>query len=405
MRLFALILLAASPLPATALEITDWPLPAPPASAQPNLARGADGSLLLSWVERRGDGHRLRFARHRGGDPAQGWDATRTIAEGDDWFVNWADFPAMVELPGGTLWAHLLVRNRAATVAYDTRLFQSTDGGARWTPRGPAHDDGTPTEHGFATLWPAADATLGIAWLDGRHTGGGGHGHDHHGSGGAMTLRAARFGDDGGKQADESLDASTCDCCQTDSAVDGDATLLVWRDRAEGEVRDIVVARHDTAGWHAPVTVHADGWVMPACPVNGPAIAARAGHAWVAWYTAASGKPELRLAASTDGGRAFGKPRLLATGDAQQGRVDVAADASGVWTSWLQEDAAGQSLWLARYDATLAREHFRARVATVEGRGRGTGFPRLQVRDGTAWLAWTEVVDGQPRLRGIAVRP
>ena len=36
---------------------------------------------------------------------------------------------------------------------------------------------------------------LGIAWLDGRHTGGG-HDHGGHG-GGAMTLRAATFGSDG----------------------------------------------------------------------------------------------------------------------------------------------------------------------------------------------------------------
>ena len=45
------------------------------------------------------------------------------------------------------------------------------------------------------------------------------------------------------------------------------------------------------------------------------------------------------------------------------------------------------------------------KVADVAGRGRGTGFPRMQLRDGQAWLAWTEVVDGQPRLRGARVRP
>jgi hypothetical protein len=95
----------------------------------------------------------------------------------------------------------------------------------------------------------------------------------------------------------------------------------------------------------------------------------------------------------------------VAVGEAQLGRVDVAADASGVWMSWMQEAGGQQSLWLARFDPALAAEQFRIQVAAVEGRGRGTGFPRLQVRDGEAWLAWTEVVGGKPRVRGARVRP
>ena len=53
----------------------------------------------------------------------------------------------------------------------------------------------------------------------------------------------------------------------------------------------------------------------------------------------------------------------------------------------------------------LAREDFRLKVAAIRGRGRATGFPRMQIRDGAAWLAWTDVVDGVPQLRGAVVRP
>ena len=96
---------------------------------------------------------------------------------------------------------------------------------------------------------------------------------------------------------------------------------------------------------------------------------------------------------------------LFAQGPAQHGRVDLAADASGVWVAWLEEDRGRQSLWLARYGHDLATEHFRLKAADVTGRGRATGFPRLQLQDGAAWLAWTDVVAGQPRLRGVSVRP
>jgi hypothetical protein len=407
-----LIVIALFPAIAAAATVTPWPLPAPANSAQPNLTTSPDGSVLLSWVERDGDGHRLRFARHAGAAADAAWTPVQTIAAGDDWFVNWADFPALAALPDGTLWAHLLVRNGQSTYAYDTRLFRSTDDGAHWQSLGAVHDDGTPTEHGFATLWAQGDGALGIAWLDGRNTGGGGH--DGHGAegiapegapteAGAMTLRSATFAATG-KTDDTELDASTCDCCQTDSAADGDRRWLAWRDRDAREVRDIVVARYENGRWHAPIVVHADGWVMPACPVNGPAIAARDGGAWVAWYTGVDATPQIRLAHSADG-TTFAPPLTIARGEQVQGRVDVAADAGGVWVSWLEEAAGRQSLWLARFDPGSQHETLRLKVADVAGRGRGTGFPRLQARAGAAWLVWTELPEGEPRLRGAVVRP
>src|SRR5690606_41381088 len=73
--------------------------------------------------------------------------------------------------------------------------------------------------------------------------------------------------------------------------------------------------------------------------------------------------------------------------------------------SWMQEDAGGQSLWLARFAHDLGREHWRLKVADVPGRGRGTGVPRLRLRGGEAWLAWTVVEAGQPSLRGARVAP
>lgn len=395
--------LALAPALAGAATVERWALPAPAGSAQANLSQAPGGDLLLSWIERMpAGGHRLVFARHA----ARGatWSAPQVIAQGTDWFVNWADFPALQSLPDGSLWAHTLVKNGQATYAYDVRLHVSRDGGRRWRPAAAVHDDGTPTEHGFASLWPQARDQVGIVWLDGRNTAGG-HDHHDHSSAGAMTLRAATFAGAGARRAEYELDAMTCDCCQTDTASVPGGVLVAYRDRDPGEIRDIKVTRFDGQAWTPPATVHADGWVMPACPVNGPAIAARGGRAWAAWYTGAGSAPSVRLAVSTDGGTSFGNMRSVAVGEAQLGRVDLAADASGVWMSWMEETGSQQSLWLARFDPSLATETWRVKVADVAGRGRGTGFPRLQVRGGEAWLAWTEVVAGKPRLQGARVRP
>ena len=388
---------------AGAATVEPWLLPAPDGAAQPHLSTAPDGDLLLSWIQKEpAGGHRLVFAR-RGTQDAR-WSAPRVIARGKDWFVNWADVPALQALPDGSLWAHTLVKNGEAAYAYDVRLQVSRDQGRSWRPAEPVHDDGTPTEHGFASLWPQGRDRLGIVWLDGRNTGGG-HDHADHGGAGAMTMRAATFGQGGAKGAEFELDAMTCDCCQTDTAVGSQGVLVAYRDRDPGEIRDVKVTRFDGQAWTAPATVHADRWVMPACPVNGPAIAALGARAWVAWYTGAGATPSVRIAASDDAGATFGPLRQVAVGEAQIGRVDLAADATGVWMSWMEETGGGQSLWLARFDPTLARENFRVEVAKVAGRGRGTGFPRLQASGGFAWLAWTEVVDGKPRLRGARVLP
>jgi len=52
------------------------------------------------WIERLGEGRfSLRFALKE----ADGWSAPRVIADGANWFVNWADFPSMVAFPDGPL--------------------------------------------------------------------------------------------------------------------------------------------------------------------------------------------------------------------------------------------------------------------------------------------------------------
>ncbi|HEX5755642.1 MAG TPA: sialidase family protein [Arenimonas sp.] len=390
------------PLSVAAADVRDWPLPAPDGAAQPQLSTTPQGELLLSWIERvEAGGHRLRFARF---DTQSRWGAARTAAQGSNWFVNWADVPAMQALPDGSLWAHTLEKSAPSTYAYDVVLRRSEDGGARWSAPHIVHDDGSATEHGFVALWPAGKNRLGIAWLDGRETAGGA-GHDAHGHGeGRMTLRAASFDAALGKHDEALLDASTCDCCQTAAATLADGVLLAYRGRTAGEVRDIFVTRYDGKAWSAPKAVHDDGWVMPACPVNGPSVATRGNQAWVAWPTGAGGASSLRLAHSRDGGASFA-PMQVVAGDESLGRVALAADAETVWVLWMQEAAGQQTLWLARYPHALGKPLWRQQVAVVQGRGRGTGFPRLALREGRAQVVWTEIVAGQPRLRGLQFTP
>ncbi|TDK28999.1 hypothetical protein E2F49_15685 [Luteimonas terrae] len=165
-----------------------------------------------------------------------------------------------------------------------------------------------------------------------------------------------------------------------------------------------MVTRLEGEGWTTPAAVHADNWVMPACPVNGPDVAAQQAGVVVGWYSAQSGTPQVQIAHSMDAGDSFAAPIVLDRDATVQGRVAVALDERQAWALWMREDAAGtQSLWLSRRSPDLVTEYERLEVAQPQGRGRGTGFPQMQVLGGQAYIVWTDVVDGAPQLRGVRV--
>jgi hypothetical protein len=371
---------------------TTWPpltietltTPAQVNSGQPQLSESTHGRVLLSWIERTGSTATLKFAEHANGR----WTPTRTAASGDDWFVNWADVPSVIRLSNGTLVAHWLQKSGADTYAYDVRLSSSVDEARTWAPSFTPHHDGTKTEHGFASLVQMPAGGLGLVWLDGRAMVGGHEAHD----GGAMSLRFAEF-DARFTQVTETLvDARVCECCPTAAAVTADGLITAFRNREDNEVRDIHVSRLANGKWTAPDAVHDDGWTIPACPVNGPALAARGRIVAIAWFTVKGAQGQAYAAFSDDAGRTFSPPvRLDEAGSL--GRVDVALmdDGSAVAT-WIEfaDDRAQFRTRLVRRDGTRSPA---VTVAGVAG-SRTSGYPRLARHGGQLVFAWTEAGDG-----------
>ena len=369
-------------------DVVEVPNPAAAGSLYPQLATDTNDTVVMSWLQPVGDGHALRHATLRG----SAWSAARTVAAGSDWFVNWADFPSVVPLTDGLWAAHWLQQKPDNVYSYDVRIAVSTDGGEHWSPAMSPHDDGTPTEHGFVSLFDAA-GSAGVVWLDGRNTAGG---HDHAGgSNGAMTLRSAVIGRDGQRVDDgREIDGRVCDCCQTDVAAGPDGPIVVYRDRSEREVRDIALVRLTPEGWSGPIVVNEDAWTIDACPVNGPAVDADGNTVVVAWFTAPD-RPRIRLAFSPDAGRSFSKPIEVASGRVA-GRVDVVLLGDGrAVVSWLGDDAEGAALRAQLYSREGATAP--AVVVARSSASRATGFPRmLAVQDGLLF-AWTGAGDS-PRV-------
>ncbi|MCH7691046.1 MAG: exo-alpha-sialidase, partial [candidate division Zixibacteria bacterium] len=111
--------------------ITPIATPALAPSGEPNICTTPEGGALLSWVEKDtvSKVSTLRYSDWQDG----GWSEAKTIAQGSDWFVNWADFPAVAVKDDGRLFASWLVKSAASTYAYDVTLALSSDDGKTWS--------------------------------------------------------------------------------------------------------------------------------------------------------------------------------------------------------------------------------------------------------------------------------
>jgi hypothetical protein len=375
------------------IQVQPLASPAQDGSAQPQLTIQSDRATL-SWIEHSGKHATLRFAERN----RTGWSAPKDVATGDDWFVNWADVPSVVRLADGTLTAHWLQKSAAGTYAYDVRLSFSRDDGQTWTRAVSPHHDGTPTEHGFASLFQVPGSGLGLAWLDGRSMKSGGHDSDH----GAMSLRAATFDTTGTQTSETLVDDRVCECCPTAVAVTSEGPIAAFRDRSAVEVRDIHVARLIAGRWTEPTPVHDDGWKIPACPVNGPALSARDRSVGVAWYTVQQEQGRAFVAFSEDAGRTFGKPIRVDDGGSL-GRVDIELleDGSAV-ASWI-EFADDRSQFRVRRVTPTGERSPAQTIAGIEA-ARASGYPRVALRADELLFAWTETANGLSRVRTAVAR-
>lgn len=382
--------------PAEGALVSEVASPAGPGAGEPFLHATTGGRVLLSWIEpAEPDVHTLRFAEWTG----DGWGAPRTIARGRDWFVNWADFPSIVELPDGSLVAHWLARTGAGTYAYEVQVARSDDGGATWSAPVVPHRDATETEHGFVSLFAEPEGAVGAVWLDGRKYAGA-EGHEPP-PGAEMTVRYARIGVDGEVAGDTLLDGRACDCCQTDVALTSRGVVVAYRDRSPEEIRDIAVVRRVDGRWTEPAVVHADGWEISACPVNGPAAAASGERVAVAWFTAARDTAHVRVAFSDDAGATF-RPPISVDDGAPIGRVDLALLPDGTaLVAWLERAGAEAEIRVRRVAPDGAAGPS-TRVA-VASEARAGGFPRMAVAGDRALFAWTR--PGEPAEVRVAVTP
>lgn len=383
------VFLAVSCIPAMAqvfqsLEEIDTPTPT--GAEAPSLAIMPDGRVLMSWIETDGPVYAaVKTAVLNGSD----WSQPVTVVEGDDLFINYADFPSIAAMPDGTLAINWLRMNGDSYYAYDTSISLSQDDGATWDAGVVPHRDGTVRQHGFVSMVPDGSGGVMAMWLDGRNYDTGDGQGAAEAEGDAMQLRATTLAADGTLSKEILLDDRTCTCCQTSAvALDDGTVLLAYRDRTADEIRDISLVRRVDGTWSEPVGISGDGWEIFGCPVNGPAIDAFGSRVALVWFTAADDIPAVRMAFSDDQGASLGAPMGIDLG-APFGGVDVVQLSDGsALVSWVERTAEGEVVLVCR---AMPIDGCGAPVAlTLVRSGRTIGFPRMVGAGADVWIAWNE---------------
>jgi hypothetical protein len=374
--------------------------PAGTNASAPFLFATRDGGLLMSWIER--DAKDLKIAavkvsRFQGGK----WSAPSTVVRRNDLFVNWADFPSVVELADGTLFVHWLQQSGGGTYTYDVMLARSRDRGKSWSAPAVLHDDGKAAEHGFVSLVPhRTEPRVSAVWLDGRNMTAQGHDGGHGGQG-DMSLRYASIDSAGRITNGAELDKRTCECCATAMTLTDDGPVIAYRDRDSNEVRDISVVRKTAKGWTPPRLLHNDGWKIAGCPVNGPQLDARGRNVAAAWFTTIGETPSVHVSFSSDAGASFSKPVKIDAG-APMGRVDLLLlDDGSAFVTWL--DGAGDNAGIVA--RRVARDGKLGPMITVAKTttARAAGFPRMARTGRDVVVAWTEQSAKQVKVARVTM--
>lgn len=368
--------------------VTAVPLPSGTEAGMYSLANAGPDGAVLSWLEPSSRGKAFRFSSYRSGR----WSAPRTIAEGNDFFSNWADHPSIAAMSDGTLLAQWPVVNRGKVAAgsYNNsiRIAVSRDQGGTWKEVFADGKDNVHSYSGFVSLLPGRAGFSAVYLTPPRPIS---HDPKDH----TMTLSHVSVDAAGKASGPQLIDSDTCSCCPTAFAATSDGPIAAYRDHEPGEIRDISIVRFVQGKWTLPKPVQRDGWKINGCPTNGPELAAEGRHVAVAWFTAAGDVPRMKVAFSSDAGASFGPPTVVDGGQpVGRGALVMLPDRSAA-VAWLE----GSGSWRTSAVSGGTGE-LRVRRVTSHGQagtmiavgpassGRATGMPQMIRLERSLLVVW-----------------
>ena len=351
----------------------------------------SDGeNLLMSWIQNKDSIVSLKYSKFNGIN----WTAPTEIISGSDWFVNWADFPA-IAYNNGSILTNILKKSAEETYTYDIHLQLYSKQKNTWKNNILLNQDGIKSEHGFVSMLPYNNDSFFVTWLDGSTLVGVPKENEQ------MTLRAAFIDAEGEITNDILLDDKTCECCNTAATMTANGPIVAYRDRSDTEIRDISIVRFVNGNWTAPKNVYQDHWEIPGCPVNGPAIDSFNDAVVLAWFTAENDNPRIQVSFSENQGETFGLQYRVDNGNAI-GRVDaVMLDQNNAVVSWMEPDGIDTLIQILKVSSN-GEKNIPITITKTRSE-RSSGFPQLELVGDRLYVAWTSLEDKKPAIKIVTV--
>ena len=347
-------------------------------NGQPSLVSNGN-NLSLSWISQSSNNDAiLNFSQYKDGL----WMKPKLITSGDNWFVNWADFPAHSINNDLVLSSHLK-KSGKGTYDYDIIMNLKKINGETIKSNFILNNDGVKAEHGFVSITNDESEGFFVTWLDGRNMSINNLNSNHN----PMTIRFAQITKEGEIINDTELDSMTCECCQTSVTNTDKGPVVVYRDRNKSEIRDIYITRSILGDWDNPKPVNNDNWKINGCPVNGPKVVSSLSNLAVAWFTISNNQPVVNIAFSNDYGTTFNAPIKLNDFD-PIGRVDVDfLNKKEVIVSYIENDQNGSFLRIKKVNIDGSSSKY-ITVGKIDGK-RSSGVPQLEVIGNEIFIVWT----------------
>jgi len=352
------------------------------AAMRPVVAASTAGVLYVAAVYHEGEHERLGLSMsHDGGDT---FSALEPVSPPDAEVAGHGENGPSLALRGMSVYA--LWQQRTASGPQQV-VFASGAMGQPFSAPVVVTDKSDASFNGFSSLGVAPNGDLYAVWLDGRQR-----------TQGTFSVYLARSTDKGASFGiNQLVGKSACPCCRPSIAFGNDGEVYVaWREVFDGDVRDVVVARSRDAGatFSAPVRVSHDGWVLHACPESGPVMAFSHDALYAAWFTAAAGKQEIRVAASRDGGQSFGAAHVASGEVLDPNHPAFSVGENGeVLLAFQGRQHRNDGDWSATqaFVTQIAADGAAAPPRELHLLGRSGAYPALAAAGGhRAFAAWTE---------------
>lgn len=298
----------------------------------PNLARGKNDQLLLSWIRELNDSTAV-FCYATSTDGGLSFGRPVVIPGSSNIKPHSENLPKVIIKPSGEI---LAVWGAAATnpknkYAGNIYYAQSFDGGQTWSDVRSLVSDTAGYDQRYFDLALMKNGEAGIIWLDNRKAAGG------EGSAMYFAMTKGKNGFEGHRRIAEPC----CQCCRTDLFVDRQDNIhVLYRGIIQDSIRDMVhlVSTNNGQTFSTPRRISQDNWVLNACPHTGPAMTENKEGLHFAWYTGGVHKGSFYTRSTNNGNDFVQHDSIALAGKHPQ----IAADAEGtlaiVWDEHIRVD-------------------------------------------------------------------